>query len=1432
MLKIRIERTFVDLTDDVNYELEYNTNLWGWSPRLNDTWSELLKSPRVLLVSEAGTGKTHECVAEQRKLWEEGHPAFFLELSELAKSECFEDMLSQEELERFSQWKTAQFDTATFFLDSIDELRLTRENFSVALKKFAKAVSGKLAFIHVVITSRPPIDSELKKIQRFLPIPEKELESPDDEFADYALRRNRHNTKDEVKQWRKVGLVPLNDAQIKQLAESFGVKDSELFLKNLHQFNSVKFAERPKDLIDLCSIWVPGIPFGSLSEQMEKNIGIKLNPHREGDSDSLSIEKANEGACRLALSCLLTRKLTIRFSKESDVGYVDTALEPSIILNDWNEREIKELLNRSLFTNASYGRVRFHHRSVLEYLASKQLNTMLGEGKPIREIKRILLGETPQGIKVLKPSLRSVTSWLALNQNWLFEEVLLREPAVLFLEGDPGFFTDELKVKILRAYMAKPEDGIQRGSWIDQQNIARISSPRLAKEAEIMWKDGIDNRDCRFMVLRLMNFFPSVESSDLMYELLNDPAENIYDRRIALNILVNLDDERLKEIATSIQSKSELWDSKLLSYALTLLYPKYLSKDELRNVIESIELEDDTEYEIDSYWPKLIAEEQYTVLELDELRQVLTEIIESNSKWDDNKYLYSCDRQHLINPLLAVCNRMITLGEATKEVLYSSVLLYRLSKDVHSIAGGSCEELATKIRKLSSEKRECTFWMDVKFVEENYPQSKNESFRKIYWVNEGLIRLDPNLDKHWVIKTLSDSDESIERRKDMLTASVRYLIEENIEYREYIEGLREYVLDSEELLKEIEVMLTPQPRNETFERLEEENRKRAEKNAIKEQQNIDSWKLFWKEINEDPEKLFSEEYEEGTIWDLWKVMRQEREFRESSGWNRGFIEKYFDENIADKAKESLKKLWRKHSPTLPSERDSENNKILMIWEVGLTGISAESEDPYWAGKLSPEEAKLASRYVPMQMNGFPSWLESLVSAHLDSVKAVLCHELLHEINSVTTQNTYFYFLQSIEYASESVREVFIPTLLDWLKSHGQLIHDVKNVEHSRTKISRVINIVLKSQNEKDLNELAELAQTNTETNSETQLLSAWLPTLISLNPRLGVEKLSKLLEGEKPEQYGPAVTWFCSLFKTWNDANIVSASLERFTPDDLVNLIKIAYKYIRPQDDLEHKGVFSPDERDDAQTARSQLLNILLKSTGTDAWNAKIRLSEEPLFSGDYKKSILREARENAATEIDQVAYLESDVTKFIEHGYSSPQSNMEMFQIIKDKIADLEELLLSDFSPREQWADIKVERVMRRAIGRELQVLSNGMYRVTQESVTADEKETDLRLETLNVQGVIELKIGENHSGKALRKTIREQLFARYMAPEDRRSGCLLITVAKENKEWEHPDTHKLIDSSGLREMLEQEANDLMEEMSYEIQIAIRILDLRKRID
>ena len=119
---IDLQRRFHELTDS---ELEDTESILAWSgsgygPDIG--WSELLQHARVILLAEAGSGKSEEMREQARRLTGEGRFAFFIPLESLGQVQGqVTDTLSASEEDRFDQWRADGKEPAWFFLDAVDE---------------------------------------------------------------------------------------------------------------------------------------------------------------------------------------------------------------------------------------------------------------------------------------------------------------------------------------------------------------------------------------------------------------------------------------------------------------------------------------------------------------------------------------------------------------------------------------------------------------------------------------------------------------------------------------------------------------------------------------------------------------------------------------------------------------------------------------------------------------------------------------------------------------------------------------------------------------------------------------------------------------------------------------------------------------------------------------------------------------------------------------------------------------------------------------------------------------------------------------------------------------------------------------------------------------------------------------------------------------
>ena len=148
---IELHRTFYELpkhsseNDDVDISRAFH-----FGERL--CWPDLIKEYRLIILSEAGSGKTFEIRNVACTLREQGKPAFFLRLEYIPRD--FEVAFEVGTYEAFQEWLTSA-EEGWLLLDSVDEARLRDpRDFERAVRILSRQISTAKDRTHIVITGR------------------------------------------------------------------------------------------------------------------------------------------------------------------------------------------------------------------------------------------------------------------------------------------------------------------------------------------------------------------------------------------------------------------------------------------------------------------------------------------------------------------------------------------------------------------------------------------------------------------------------------------------------------------------------------------------------------------------------------------------------------------------------------------------------------------------------------------------------------------------------------------------------------------------------------------------------------------------------------------------------------------------------------------------------------------------------------------------------------------------------------------------------------------------------------------------------------------------------------------------------------------------------------------------------------------------------
>ena len=1442
---VDLQRQFHDVPEDAELEETEHLVLLSeheFGPSFG--WSNLLESKRVVLLAEAGSGKTKEMEEQAKRLVREGRFAFFVALDDLDRERVVH-ILSPDEEESFKRWRANGQETAWFFLDAVDELKLTGGKLGRALNRLSKDLNGLLDRARVIISCRPsdwrPI-ADLDTVQNALPVPQGSSHSslqPSEEVFIQALRKDLGHTspdpdEDEGSADREgvriVRMLPMNRTQIKLFAEQSGVNDAAGFLNEIDRENAGTFAQRPLDLSDLITAWTDSGCLGTRKRQHEANIAAKLkdDPNRP-DRGDLPDAKAQRGAERLALALALTRTRTIRSPEQApDIRQAEGILDAADILTGWTEAERQALLRRALFDPATNGRIRFHHRSVQEYLAARRLRALREEGMSIKALFRLLFAER-YGVKVVLPSMRAIAAWLALWDDAVRKELIEREPETLISFGDPGTLDLAARKDLLRTFVGEYGHGDWRGLHFKVDDVLRLAHPELAPVIRECWGSKPANHDVRDLLLQLIWQGPVKECADLAHAAARNPNWTIDHRTTAILALFACGcDDSVREIVDEMLAHPESWPAEIVYGVAPELFPEIITVEELVTLIEKRSRESDQVIQDFDWALRQIAQTINPGSEQAiDLRRKLADLIWLGRGAEQNLHDIRSDFEHLAPELARLCERQLPEASrsASDELIRACVIASRF--------GGresSRQEPVGKLRShfdAYSNWRNEAFWAELAFIDEFVP-SDDDRLRLHHVEMDGLVGALVDADRPWLETALEDESRP-ERQVVALHALLRGWLRRAGAASE-LDRLRAKFKDATSFGRVLAEWTAWREQAEKRERMEQEVRHAARARDDREAQRLEDWKKWRKEMLVDPADAFSAEKLKSTIHNLYQWLRAARPNQSRYGlWDKDALVQAFGLEVVNLAETAFRALWRTAPPKLWSERPAEQRgSTPHDWIHGLQGLLVESPTPRWTASLSSAEVKTAAAYATIELNGFAPFITDLAVSHPQEVEMVIGDEVSAEL-SIGGYHSDLPTLQNLAYTDGNLKQLLIPRLITELKSWPKDFTEETGPNWARH-LDHVLRILGNANDGADRGAIAQACAHRYEADPTGPLALNWLRGLFQFDAVRGTEALiGQFADGNAPGTRKCAVETLAALFGGRDPIGFeITDTGQRARL--LGQLVQYAYAFIRPEEDEVHEGAYTPSTRDNAKTARSSLLAWLLDTPGAEARRVVLELAEEQDFVHISDRLRLL-ARQRAATDAEFPPFDAKDVTDLEDRYEAPPKDRDGLFAVMMDRLDDLQhDFAHDDFSDRRTVQRIDAESEMQRTLARRIKEKANDAYLVTREEEVADGKRTDIRLSTTkgDQKAVVEVKIADK--GWTLTnfvQALRDQLVGKYLRHATCKAGCLLLTYHGRKKHWKHPDTRKQIKFPELVTILKDKAQALEAETQYDVRIAVFGLDL-----
>lgn len=1356
-----------------------SAQVWGGYGGVN--WQDITNEYRTVVLSEAGTGKTEELKHLAKELRLMRRPAFFIRLEDLSGD--FEDAFELGSYEEFTSWIDSE-NEGWLLLDSIDEARLSDpKDFERAIKKISKKLTTALDRVHIVLSGRTSAwrsTSDLSLCDDKLPLNKNMIgdarvaENPNDSVST--------SKSDKSTEFKFYQLVELNRQQIKMFAEAKGIPNPAKLLDDIERADAWGFATRPQDLIDLIEYWSVYTKLGTRMELMEDNIQRKLSersPDRVEPNELSQIELYAKAQTLAAVSTL-TQIPHIELPEGSKHF---PGISSTSILRGLNGAQILNLLKRPIFDEAIYGAVRFHHRSVREFLTAQWFNALLLKQSSKAQIESLFF-RNQYGIEVLTPTLRPILPWLVIWNDNFRERVSQVDPKVFFEGGDPSQLNLEVRIGILRD-VCKAIANKESGQFqYDTSAIQRFASQDLAEHIRVLFELYCSDEDVLGLLLRMIWTGRIKGLEDEVIETTSNPKFDRYTHTLAIRAAKAICSteviDRLRQYY--FESNSEL-NRELL---LELVEDLTIDREKLNWLIACLKkLSPPKEFSYD----RLVESLKHSLrnAQVDDcwfLLSQIRELMKVEPFYETWRYQISL-RYGWLLPLAAFLIDKLITDRALLALEPEALELLQMISIAHEYDIRGIDELGEDFFKKIPEWSQLNwalFWLSLEQTRKNV-KWKVQHYRHAnaygrYW------SFGPN-DFEQALWELNHR-EMYDDRKVVLSLAFE-LYKSSGEIPAQLNRIKDCLSDSPSLLEHLSLLMEPPPPTKEELKYQEQEKKweiERKEREIENKKHHDDQKNW---LNINLAKISNEQRKEpGVLTNaLWYLHRQtEKSDSSSSRWssyNWTSLKKEYGEQIARYYRDGAVNFWRNYKPQILSEgADSGSTKGAVIF--GLTGLEIEAhEHTGWIDSLTPENVEFACRYASFELNGFPTWLPKVFKAHPKVVSDFLWKEIEYQLEIETECNQINYILDKIKWTGDWCWDAIAPRILCFIQ------REPKNLRSLDT----LLAIVMSSNCEQDT--LKRLSSQKCRQLKSYTHLARWYAVWVAVEPSSAIDSLeNKLREIDDGEQEQFAMIFLTSLLGD-RRTRVAHERNDFKQPVYLRRLYLIMHEYIRLQDDIDRSGggVYRPTLRDDAQDARELLFRELDALNGRDAfYEMKYLASLHP--NPHAKKWMQEKIRIHAETDCEIGPWKPEQVLDFQNTLERTPKNHIELAELAAFRLNDLKRALEEgDDSIAKTLQKVDEETEMRNFIAFILRSSANGRYSVPQEEEMADAKRPDIRFHGngFDAPVPVELKLAENWSGSELAERLENQLCGDYLRDKRSDRGVFLLVLRKNRAEWQLPN-------------------------------------------
>jgi len=1397
-------------------------------------WPDLLKAFRLIILSEAGSGKTVEIRNAALRLRADGKSAFFLRLEHIPSD--FEDAFEVGTYAEFEEWLSSGKE-GWLLLDSVDEARLRNPgDFELAIRKLGRRINSAKDRTHVIITGRTTAwrpKTDLDNCKAHLPytpatVVQTQEPSEDAEIHETVISSERNEA---PPMFRVVALDDLNAQQISTYAKARGVANAGAFIAAIERADAWSFTARPQDLAELTEFWIDQGRIGSRLEIMRNSIDRRLSERDQNRADArpLAADRAREGALLLAAAATMSQNQVIRVP---DGAHNDKGLDVRSVLSGWDDQERATLLSLPIFDEAIYGTVRFHHRSVREYLTAQWFADLLARDTSRRNIEGLFFREQ-YGMDIVVPTLRPILPWLSILDEKVRERVRKVAPEIIFEGGDPSQLPLDVRRFILHEVCEQMASGGAGRTMRDYSAVQRFANADLTDDIRSLIQKYRENADLVSFLLRMVWLGELDGVLPEALEIALSPDAEEYLRITAFRAVFSIGnaDDRSLVRERFLREGPEL-DRHWLAELLEGLEP---TSDSVAWLIACLEKSEHKErYSVDHLLDRLEAFVAAAALDLlPELAKHfnrllgLSPVIERRHCEVSKKFLW------LIAPAAKVVERLTTsrhraaLGDDALGILSKLAVaqVYGSDSDTREVRAEF-----TKLVPAWPDLNRALFWFEVARSRTALDKKRSERLTD-FWqasVYGSFSQFSPD-DFDCVAQQIEDQPLLDDK---LVALSLAFNLYRRMDRpRALRERLKKLAAQDAELVARLATYLKPPPQGQDrrrWRKMEERWKRRDEAYKKKQAEYHAGWKEYLNtKLNESRE---AQAKSPGKLTNaLYYLFGQTRDDKRMSGrWTEYGWQKLIPEYGDDAARfyrDSAIQLWRHNKPKLRSE-GAPLNQTSYATIIGLAGLeieSVEANNSFPLG-LTPNEIEHACRHASFELNGFPSWFPKLLETYPEPVTDFLMQEIRYELSIEKPDQTTHYIISDVSWSGAWA--------WDALGSH--ILAQVKKAEPKNLDNLDKLLAILQGSSVSD-EDLRVLASKKCRTVKKLDHLARWFAVWMGVDPGNAIEALRLRLDETRDDNERVE---FAMAFVTrlWGgrrgDRSGVRSAFK--VPKYLKSIYLLIHEHVRMKDDINRAGTgaYSPGLRDNAQDSRNSLFELLNQIPGKESFLALMEIAgahpEEAM-----RPWMLHHAKVKAEQDGDMAPWTASQVREFADKLERTPSNHRELSELAYLRLLDLrDDLENGDSSVASILLKADQETEMRKYLGHVLREKANARYSIPQEEELADAKRPDLRFLGASFDGPVpaELKLADKWTGPALFERLENQLCGDYLRDNRSNRGLFVLVYRGEKAGWDVPGAENRVGFQGLIEALQDHWSTISSKFPNVESVQVIGIDLTKR--